>query len=462
MAIEDEIINIEDLQIATEIKSGDKILLETSGGTKLIDYKDFIIGVENITFYDLLTGSLAAVTVSSEETGETSVIDVSALSARVDTLSADFEEHKHVYEFVLKKDADGFADDSWEEIIQKGQAIQYNFWKAAEDRLRPLYPNFPEGWHGTAAMPIIKILCEEGEYFFKNTARLPGRFQVSSTRRWASILRMQQDDHDGTKILFDNEIYRSSLTGAAIGLYIEPWTKVVDGDNEMVVKPFEQTVDNIIIVPHSGVLPVYIAGDADRLLIERVKVMGTSGAGFGIKHGPSLSVANYPFPATIVTKEDGTANENVYLREANFRDIQIEGPYKSNKSAAEQRPQAAMYLTGTNITISNLTLYYWIQGPYLFNCRNTLINGITMSYENVNSNVMVPYTYVYIKPSSITLSDEQYETNIKRGIGPVAMELGNEGIVVKYNSSVNDTYGSSYVIDDLGLGYHNKGEIYDG
>jgi hypothetical protein len=56
MALEDEIVNIENLEKVTEIKAGDYILIETTNGTKLIDFKDFIIGTENVTFYDKLTG----------------------------------------------------------------------------------------------------------------------------------------------------------------------------------------------------------------------------------------------------------------------------------------------------------------------------------------------------------------------------------------------------------------------
>lgn len=57
MALEDEIINIEDLEIASEIKIGDFVLLETTDGTKLIDFKDFIIGADNVTFFDKISGT---------------------------------------------------------------------------------------------------------------------------------------------------------------------------------------------------------------------------------------------------------------------------------------------------------------------------------------------------------------------------------------------------------------------
>ena len=54
MAIEDEIINITDLDVGTELLNTDKLLIETNNGTKLLAFKDFVIGVNNITFKDRL------------------------------------------------------------------------------------------------------------------------------------------------------------------------------------------------------------------------------------------------------------------------------------------------------------------------------------------------------------------------------------------------------------------------
>ena len=54
MAIEDEIINISDIDIGTEILNSDKLLIETSNGTKMIAFKDFVIGTDNISFADRL------------------------------------------------------------------------------------------------------------------------------------------------------------------------------------------------------------------------------------------------------------------------------------------------------------------------------------------------------------------------------------------------------------------------
>jgi len=73
MAIEDEIINISDIDVGTEILNSDKLLIETSNGTKMVAFKDFVVGPDNIssvrqsqiegnaegeanTFYTVITG----------------------------------------------------------------------------------------------------------------------------------------------------------------------------------------------------------------------------------------------------------------------------------------------------------------------------------------------------------------------------------------------------------------------
>lgn len=64
-------VNINDLPVFEEIKSGTYILIESTDGTGIIDYKNFIIGTENITFSDLLS---------------TQDAQIQALSARCDVL----------------------------------------------------------------------------------------------------------------------------------------------------------------------------------------------------------------------------------------------------------------------------------------------------------------------------------------------------------------------------------------
>jgi len=56
MAIEDEIVNISDLDIGNEILKTDKLIVETNNGTRLLDFKDFVIGIDNISFYHLISG----------------------------------------------------------------------------------------------------------------------------------------------------------------------------------------------------------------------------------------------------------------------------------------------------------------------------------------------------------------------------------------------------------------------
>ncbi len=54
MAIEDEIINISDIDVGTEILNNDRLIIETNSGTKLLAFKDLVIGEDNITFKDKL------------------------------------------------------------------------------------------------------------------------------------------------------------------------------------------------------------------------------------------------------------------------------------------------------------------------------------------------------------------------------------------------------------------------
>ena len=62
MAIEDEIINISDIDIGTEVLKSDKLLIETNNGTKMIAFKDFVVGPDNISSIreDQIEGDLDA------------------------------------------------------------------------------------------------------------------------------------------------------------------------------------------------------------------------------------------------------------------------------------------------------------------------------------------------------------------------------------------------------------------
>ena len=68
MAIEDEIINITDIDVGTEILNNDKLIIETNSGTKLLAFKDLVIGEDNITFKDKLIQGAGAAGGSSTDT----------------------------------------------------------------------------------------------------------------------------------------------------------------------------------------------------------------------------------------------------------------------------------------------------------------------------------------------------------------------------------------------------------
>ena len=307
---------------------------------------------------------------------DTSLIsNINELSNKIDNLELNSPETVHAsnkFEFVLEKDENGFSDDSWEDIIKKGQEIQYAYYKAAEDKYSKIWPLFP-GWHGSAMSPVIKIVCMEPEYHFKDTKRLPGRFCLSSPSRWSSVLRFYGD---GEKVIKDTIPY-GTATNAPIGLYVEGKTKIQTSQGEMLMKPFEQTIEDVIICAHNGVLPIYLSMNQDRFCIRGAKILQHQGALIGIKHGPIINETNYPFPAV-----QDTEGNNVYLADPRFENLQMEGPH-TNK-----RPQAAMLLSGNNIIISNLNLYGWMQGPYLHGGQNRLINGLTQHWGNTHDGRM--------------------------------------------------------------------------
>ena len=296
------------------------------------------------------------------------------------------------FEFVLGVDADGhYSDESWEEIIKKGQELQYAYYKAAEDKYSKIWPLFP-GWHGSAMAPVIKIICEEPEYHFKDTKRLPGRFCLSSNRRWSSVLRFYGD---GQKVLKDTIAY-GTATNASVGLYVEGKTKVQTSQGEMLMKPFEQTIEDVILCAHNGVLPIYLSMNQDRFCIRGAKILQHQGALIGIKHGPIINETNYPFPAI-----QDTEGNNVYLADPRFENLQMEGPHNN------KRPQAAMLLSGNNIIISNLNLYGWMQGPYMHGGQNRLINGLTQHWGNTHDGRM------YCSRDEIVSYTVSYRSNTK-------------------------------------------------
>jgi len=278
------------------------------------------------------------------------------------------------FEFVLEKDAEGFSDKSWENIIREGQKIQYEYWKKAEEDWNKKFKMY-EGWHGSAMAPVIKIVCEEPEYIFKNTVRLPGRFCLSSNRRWSSILRFYTI---GDKVLIDDTGYGHKWN-APVCVYVEgkTYTKMPDGGT-MVMKPFEQTIEEVIIVPMNKGIPVYLCENQDRFCMRHTKILSHGGANIGVRHGPKLAKDKYPWEGVTQSGDDF----NVWLTDPRFESLQLEGPHNN------KRPQAAMAMSGANIIISNLNLYGWMQGPYLYGGINRVINGLTQHWGNTSDGRM--------------------------------------------------------------------------
>lgn len=293
------------------------------------------------------------------------------------------------FEFVLGKDAEGFSDSSWEDIIKKGQEIQYEYWKNAEENWNKQFKMY-EGWHGSAMSPVIKIICEEPEYLFKNTVRLPGRFCLSSNSRWSSILRFYTF---GDKVLKDDTGYGYKWN-APVCIYVEgkTYNKMSDGGT-MIMKPFEQTIEEVIIVPMTKGIPVYLCENQDRLSIRNCKILSHGGAQVGIRHGPKLAESKYPWEGVTQSKK---GDYNIWLTDPRFDNLQMEGPHNN------KRPQAAMAMSGANIIITNLNLYGWMQGPYLYGGINRIINGLTQHWGNTSDGRMycsrdelVSYTVSY-------------------------------------------------------------------
>ena len=50
-------VNIKDLPVTAEVKSGDLMVLETADGTKLIDFSNFVISEYNTTFYSVISAN---------------------------------------------------------------------------------------------------------------------------------------------------------------------------------------------------------------------------------------------------------------------------------------------------------------------------------------------------------------------------------------------------------------------
>jgi hypothetical protein len=67
-------VEVAELPIVEEVKSGDRFIIENQDGTGIVDYKNFVIGLDNITFGPVLSAH-------GTDIGATSALIV-ALSAK--------------------------------------------------------------------------------------------------------------------------------------------------------------------------------------------------------------------------------------------------------------------------------------------------------------------------------------------------------------------------------------------
>ena len=249
-------------------------------------------------------------------------------------------------------------DASWDRILKEGQAVQRKAYIEGERYWTDKQGASPSGrgWFGSVSMPVITIVASEPEYNFRSTKRLPGRFRLWSPARWGSALRFHCDRgptlHDNWKNAVG--IPYGFNTNAPIGIYVEP---SVDVDEEFRTRPFEQSIENCLIVAHNGTLPIYLADNQDRFWIKNCNLQQHQGAMVGIKHGPPVK--------TDLFRQAPMAN--VYLADPKFLDLQLEGVHSMT------RPQAAIFCAGNNIHMRGLNLYGWLQGPYLHGGKNRYV-----------------------------------------------------------------------------------------
>ena len=89
-------VNVKDLPQAEEIVSGNYLLLEDEAGTKIIDFKNFVIGPSNTSFYNAIVSSIKSV--SAYCISLSGVLDkyqrqtINAVDSRFQVLTSDFSQ----------------------------------------------------------------------------------------------------------------------------------------------------------------------------------------------------------------------------------------------------------------------------------------------------------------------------------------------------------------------------------
>lgn len=285
---------------------------------------------------------------------------IDQLEKRIDQLSENEPAaSKGKFEFELENDSAGFADASWEKIISQGQSLQAPYRDKSETYWYATQGKSPSGagWYGSFECPKIVIKATEPVYRFRNTARLPGSFQISSHAHMGSVLRFLGDGQNS--LVDDNGWWHQ--TNSSVGLYVEPSTIVSGRD----IRNFEQSISNITIVGQKGTMPIYIADNAFNFRISDCNIQAHQGSRIIIKHGPSLSAYWYP----AIQKPSG----NNYLPDPIIKDCLIEGCHKWD------RRNLGVAMSGNNIQFHGLNFYGCVTG-ILSTGQGRTVSGCTLHH----------------------------------------------------------------------------------
>lgn len=79
--------NIVDLPQVTNIEEGDLLIVQTVGGTSIIDFSDFIITAENTTFGDVLSSNTTNIAILSSQVSSLSASVLSSNTALTNTVN---------------------------------------------------------------------------------------------------------------------------------------------------------------------------------------------------------------------------------------------------------------------------------------------------------------------------------------------------------------------------------------
>ena len=203
MAIEDEIINITDIDVGTEILNNDKLIIETNNGTKLLAFKDLVIGEENITFKDKLVQGTDAT--GSSSTDFTVVTGFNILTSsttaghltRYADVSGSVELGKFNYDRVAKFASLSALIKQNEEAIKVLQtdSVAWALWRSTVDTTAG-------GGAAAAALPVLTLSAVS--FVYENGS-------------WTA-------DNDGIKFTADGEVVNPVITNPNVTLVKDPFS----------------------------------------------------------------------------------------------------------------------------------------------------------------------------------------------------------------------------------------------